>query len=115
MNTRRIGSSRPVGKAGSSAYSASSRRAHEADVLGRTVECIWFDSLRRGPDYVNSATGMNAGEAGDFVSQIRVRRWCASLDAAVASLVMRAQSCAAGTSDGVIQKPPTQSTFGKVK
>ena len=43
MNTRRIGSSRLVGKASSSAYSASSRRAHEADVLGRTVECIWFD------------------------------------------------------------------------
>ena len=43
MNTRRIGSSRLVGKASSSEYSASSRRAHEADVLGRTVECIWFN------------------------------------------------------------------------
>ena len=40
-------------------------------------------SLRRGPDYVNSATRLNAGEAGDFVSQIRfgaglralTRRW----------------------------------------
>jgi hypothetical protein len=29
--------------------------------------------------------------------------------------MMRAQSCAAGTSDGVIQEPPTQPTFSKVK
>jgi hypothetical protein len=43
------------------------------------------------------------------------RHRCQSVAAAAASPVTRAQSCTATTSDGVIQDPPTQPTFGSAR